>query len=143
MQIHELRKIYKRKYKKRVGRGGKKGTYCGRGIKGQRARAGRRLKPMIREIIKKYPKLRGFKFKAKKQSLAIINAGILEKHFKVGDLISPKTLLEKKIIRKILGKLPQVKILGKGEIKKALTIKDCLLSKSAREKIKKAGGIIK
>lgn len=65
MQLHELKPKHKRKKRKRVGRGGKRGTYSGRGIKGQKARAGRRLKPVIRELIKRYPKLRGYKFKAK------------------------------------------------------------------------------
>lgn len=65
MQLHELKPIHKRKKAKRVGRGGKRGTYSGRGQKGQRARAGRKMKPVVREIIKRYPKLRGYKLKAK------------------------------------------------------------------------------
>jgi len=52
-------------------------------------------------------------------------------------------LLEKKIIRRIKGKVPKVKILGEGKITKALTVEDCLISKQAREKIEKAGGTIK
>ena len=56
MQIHELRPKHKNKSKKRVGRGGKKGTYSGRGGKGQTARAGSKVKPLIRELIKRYPK---------------------------------------------------------------------------------------
>jgi len=59
MQLHELKPIHKLKKRKRVGRGGKKGTYSGRGIKGQKSRAGRKLKPAIRELIKRYPKIRG------------------------------------------------------------------------------------
>lgn len=59
MQLHELKPIHKRKKPKRIGRGGKRGTYSGRGVKGQKARAGRKLKPIIREIIKRYPKIRG------------------------------------------------------------------------------------
>jgi large subunit ribosomal protein L15 len=67
MQLHELKPRHKLKKKKRVGRGGKRGTYSGRGQKGQLARAGRKLKPIVREIIKRYPKLRGYKFKARKK----------------------------------------------------------------------------
>jgi len=52
-------------------------------------------------------------------------------------------LLEKKIIRKIKGKLPEVKILGKGKITKKLTVEGCELSKTAKEKIEKAGGSVK
>lgn len=142
MQLNELKPIHKKKERKRVGRGGKRGTYSGRGIKGQKARAGRKLKPIIREIIKRYPKLRGYRIKTKKEKPTIINLEILEKKFISGEKVSPKILLKKKIISKIKGKIPQVKILGKGEIKKPLLIKGCLISKQAKEKIEKAGGKI-
>jgi len=155
MQLDELSPKHKLKKRKRVGRGGKRGTYSGKGIKGQRARAGRRLKPIIRELIKRYPKLRGYKFKKVKLKPAIVNLQILEKKFKAGLIISPKTLLEKKIIRRIKGRVPVVKILGRhppttlkqkrapGKLTKKLIIEGCQVSKSAREEIEKAGGIIK
>jgi len=143
MELYQLKPIHKKKRPKRVGRGGKRGTYAGRGVKGQKARAGRRLKPAIRELIKKYPKLRGYRFKPKKEILAIVNIEVLEKKFKTSEIVSPKTLLEKKIIGRIKGRIPKVKILAKGKLTKALTIEGCLVSKSAEEKIKKAGGTIK
>lgn len=65
MQLHELKPNHKLKKTKRVGRGGKRGTYSGHGIKGQKSRAGRKMQPIIRNIIKRYPKLRGHKFKSK------------------------------------------------------------------------------
>jgi len=68
MQLHQVKPSHKTKTKKRVGRGGKKGTYSGRGIKGQKARAGAKLKPAIRDLIKKIPKLRGYKFKKKSKA---------------------------------------------------------------------------
>lgn len=68
MQLNDLKPIHKNKKRKRVGRGGKRGTYSGRGQKGQLSRAGRKLKPVIREIIKRYPKLRGYKFKSFKKN---------------------------------------------------------------------------
>lgn len=144
MQLHEIRPIHKLKKRKRIGRGGKRGTYAGRGIKGQRSRAGRKLKPAIRELIKKYPKLRGYKFKSKSkiQRIAILNLEVLEKKFNSGEKITPEILLEKRIIRRIKGRIPKVKILGKGEIKKSLIIEGCKFSKSAEEKIKKAKGEI-
>lgn len=141
MQLHQLKPAHPQKKPKRIGRGGKKGTYCGRGVKGQKARAGRKLKPIIREILKKYPKLRGYQFKAKKE-VEIVNLETLEKKFKAGEVVEPKTLLERKIIKKKAGKIPKVKILGRGEITKPLIIKNCLFSKKAQEKIKKAGGEI-
>jgi len=142
MQLHQLKPIHKLKKPKRVGRGGKRGTYCGRGIKGQRARAGRKLQPIIRELIKRYPKMRGYrsKVKSQKSKLAVFNLEILEKRFNAGEKVSPQVLLEKKIISRIKGKLPEIKILGKGEIKKPLTVENCKVSKQAKEKIEKAGG---
>lgn len=137
MQIHQLKPKHKLKKKKRVGRGGKRGTYSGKGQKGQKARAGRKMMPAIRELIKKYPKLRGYRFKKRDNIIAIVNIENLEKKFKDSEVVSPKTLLEKKLIRRIKGRLPKVKILGKGELTKKLIIKDCELSKSAKEKINK------
>jgi len=65
MQLHEIKPIHKLKSKKRIGRGGKRGTYCGKGVKGQKARAGAKIRPEIRDLIKKIHKKRGYKFKAK------------------------------------------------------------------------------
>jgi len=147
MQLHELKPIHKTKKRKRVGRGGKRGTYSGRGLKGQKARSGKRLKPFIRELIKKYPKLRGYRQRIKIQSLksktAILNLEVLENKFNTNEKVTPEILLEKRIIRKIKGETPQVKILGKGEISKPLEIENCQFSKQAKEKIEKAGGKIK
>jgi len=143
MQLHELKPIYKFKKAKRVGRGGKRGTHSGRGIKGQSARAGRKMKPIIRELIKRYPKLRGYKFKRVNLKPAVVNIEILEKKFKSADVISPKVLLEKRIICRIKGRIPKVKILANGKLTRALIIENCQVSKSAKEEIEKAGGAIK
>jgi len=143
MQLQELKPIHKRKKRKRIGRGGKRGTYSGRGIKGQKARAGRRLKPVIRELIKKYPKLRGYKFKQAELKPAIVNIETLEKKFQTGEVVTPKVLLERKIIRRIKGRLPRVKILGEGELSKPLTVENCLVSKKAKEIIEKIHGVVK
>jgi len=147
MQLHELKPIHKFKKPKRIGRGGKKGAYSGRGQKGQKSRAGRRLKPIIREFIKKYPKLRGHRQKLNNRNLKlktkVLNLEILEKKFTSGEIVNPEVLLERKLIHKIEGRAPKVKILGKGEIKKSLVIDGCQISKSAKEKIEKAGGTIK
>ena len=147
MQLHDIHPIHKSKKKKRIGRGGKRGTYSGKGQKGQKSRAGARFEPIIRGLIKKYPKLRGYKFKSKHKTqnakVVIVNLDVLEKRFKAGEKVTPQNLLEKKIISKIKGKMPQVKILGRGEITKSLTIENCELSKSAKEKVEKAAGQIK
>lgn len=143
MQLHELKPTHKRTRGKRIGRGGKRGTYCGRGVKGQKSRAGRKMVPSIRQLIKKYPKLRGYKFKPQREKPEIIDVDILEKNFEKGDLVSPKTLLEKKLISRMKGKTPKVKILGRGKLNKNLTVENCQVSKSAEEKIKKVKGMIK
>jgi len=142
MKLHQL---HKSKKTKRVGRGGKRGTYSGRGLKGQKSRAGRKLQPIIRELIKKYPKLRGYRAKRREKKIVEINIAILNEKFKGGEIINPKVLIEKKIIGRIKGKIPVVKILGRhpGEIKKKLIIEGCQVSKGAREEIEKAGGIVK
>ena len=141
MQLHELKPIHKFKKPKRIGRGGKRGGPSSRGVQGKTASP-----PPIRELIKKYPKLRGYRMKfqiPKSKSQTIFNLDILEKKFNVGEKVSPEILLEKKIIRKIKGRMPQVKLLGGGELTKALTIEGCQASKSAKEKIKKAEGTVK
>lgn len=143
MQLHELKPIHKKKRRKRVGRGGKRGTYSGRGIKGQSARSGRRLKPAIRSLIKRYPKLRGYRFGSQKVKPAVVNLEALEKKFKTGDKINPEILLKQRLIRKIRGRIPSVKILGKGKLTKSLTIEGCAISKTAREQIEKNHGVVK
>lgn len=143
MQIHQIKPLHKKRAKKRVGRGGKRGTYSGRGVKGQKARAGRKMPPIIRDIIKRYPKLRGYRYKGIKKLLVGVNLSVLEKKFEAGEIVEPEILIKKRIIRRISGKTPPVKILGAGEIKKPLTFKNCLVSKEARVKIEKAGGEIR
>lgn len=143
MQLHELKPTHKRKKGKRIGRGGKRGTYSGRGVKGQKSRAGRKMVPSIRQLIKKYPKLRGYRFKPRRQKPEIVDVDVLEKNFEKGGLVSPKTLLEKKLISRMKGKTPKVKILGRGKLNKNLIVENCQISKSAKEKIEKVKGVIK
>lgn len=143
MQINEVKPKHKPKGKKRIGRGGKKGNYSGKGMKGQSSRAGRKLVPIIRGIIKRYPKLRGYRAKDTSFKTVILNLDILEKNFKNSDNVNPSILIERHLIRRIKGKTPMVKILGKGELKKKLDIEKCEVSKAAKEKIEKAGGSIK
>ena len=112
-------------------------------MKGQKSRAGRKLQPAIRQLFKRYPKLRGYRLHSIAQDFAIINIGKLEEKFQSGEQVFPKSLAEKRIIRKRKGKLPAVKILSKGELTKKLMISDCEVSLSAKEKIEKAGGQIK
>lgn len=143
MQIHQVKPRHKMKVRKRVGRGGCHGTYSGRGLKGQLSRAGRKLVPSIREFIKKYPKLKGYRARTNGDVSVIINIGDIAKKTTGLETITPWALIEKKLIRRIGGKVPSVKILGTGEIDRKITVEGCVVSKSAKEKIEKAGGVIK
>lgn len=143
MQLHEIKSKYPRQSRKRVGRGGKRGTYCGRGRKGQKARESHNFAPVIRSLIKRYPKLRGYRFKTRKGEIAVVNLEALENKFQTGDTVNPESLLKFGLIRRIKGVLPLVKILAKGKLTKKLTIEKCQVSKSAKEAIEKANGVVK
>lgn len=134
MQLHELKTIHKQKNKKRVGRGGKRGTYSGHGLKGQRSRAGKNFKPIIRDLIKRYPKLRGYKAKKRESKTVVLNIADLEKSFSASGIVNPKELLKMGLVRRINGKTPKVKILAVGEIKKALRY---IIAKSLKKRKKK------
>lgn len=126
-----------------MGRGGKKGAYSGRGIKGQRARAGAKFKPIIRELIKRYPKLRGYRHDDAPAKFQVVALGAIEKAFLHGEAVRPESLVAKRLAKHAGGRNPKIKILGDGNITKALIIEGCAVSKSARTRIEKAGGTIK
>ncbi|HTH93509.1 MAG TPA: 50S ribosomal protein L15 [Candidatus Paceibacterota bacterium] len=141
-----LQRTTKNKKAKTVGRGSKRGKTSGRGTKGQKARAGHKIRPQLRDIIKKLPKLRGrgkninkaFRIKA-----TPVNVGLIAKSFEAKASITPSTLFEKGLIRRVGGKLPKVKILGAGEIDFSVMVYDCEVSPAAKTKIEAAGGTIK
>jgi len=135
MQLHQLSPKTKQKKEKRIGRGGKRGTYSGRGIKGQKARAGHKIRPQERDILKKIPKLRGYKFKSFRPKPAIVNLGEFKKAFKPGEIVNPETLWKIGLVSKIKGIMPKVKILGKGKLDMKLSFKDVKFSKSAAKNI--------
>jgi large subunit ribosomal protein L15 len=133
MQLHQIKPKNINKNKKRVGRGGKRGTFSGKGAKGQLARAGRKLRPDLREAVKKIPKRRGYDFQSFRIKPQIINLKDLNEKFKDGETVSPITLLEKGLIAKIKDRMPEVKILGAGKLTKKLKVEKCKLSKSAEK----------
>ena len=143
MQIHELKPKHKNRAKKRVGRGGKHGSYSGKGIKGQKSRAGRKMEPIIRSLIKRYPKLKGYRGFSVENYIAVVNVDVLDKNSKDGETINPENLVKKGLISKVKGKVPKVKILGTGKLTKKLVVENCKTSKTAKEAITKAGGSIK
>lgn len=142
MQLNTLKRKNPNKKARLVGRGGTRGKTSGRGGKGQTARAGNKRRPEIRDIIKKLPKLRGYRFSSHVIPFTVVNVDALN-IFKAGEAVNGESLFAKNLIRKVGGVIPKVKILGNGEIKVKLSIENCIVSKSAREKIEKVGGSIK
>ena len=144
MNINDVNEgIVKYKKRKRIGRGTGSGLgkTSGRGHKGQRSRAGHSqhptfqggAMPMIRRIAK-----RGFN---NKFALVIgeVNVGDLEANFNAGDEVTPDSLRQKGLANY---KYDVLKVLAKGEISKKLSVSAHRFSKSAKEKIEKAGGTI-
>ena len=142
MQLHTLKRQHPNKKSRLVGRRGTRGKTSGRGGKGQTARAGNKRRPQMRDIIKKIPKLRGYKFKSIMNKFAPVNVGALNV-FESGATVNGAALFEKNIIRKVGGVFPKVKILGTGDLKVKLSVVGCAVSTSARTKIEKAGGSVK
>lgn len=146
MQIHNIKRKTANKKVMLVGRGGKKGKTSGRGGKGQTARAGHKARPEWRDFIKRMPKLRGYAFQSitgLKNPVVAINLDLIEIAFDSGETVKPSTLFARGVIEQYKGKNQKIKILGGGEIKKKVTIVGCTVSKSAKEKIEKAGGVVK
>ncbi len=146
MQLHNIKPSHKTKKKKRIARGGKRGGYSGRGIKGQKSRAGAKIRPAIRDLITKFPKQRGrakHVFKSLVKKHVVLNLRDIEKKFRNGEIVNPATLFKKKLITGKESAISKIKILGDGEISKKLAFHNVLLSKSARVKIEKADGTVK
>jgi large subunit ribosomal protein L15 len=152
LNLHSLKPAQARKDRKRVGRGlgSGKGRYSGRGIKGQKARSGSHKLPAGFEggqmpIDMRLGKLRGNTsadampigpFRTYSQP---VNLRDLEERFEAGAEVTPETLREKRLISKVS---VDVKVLGVGELSKALSVSAHGFSKSAKEKIEKAGGSV-
>jgi large subunit ribosomal protein L15 len=143
MQTNSLKRQHPNRKSIQVARGGKRGKTAGRGTKGQKARAGHRMRPEIRDLIKKLPKLRGrganifTSIQEKPQAVNLVDiqkAGITE--------VNLVTLLKAGVISRRNGRVPMVKILGTGEITSKVTVSNCTVSAAAKDKIEKAGGSI-
>ncbi len=140
MKVHDLKPAEgSRTRRKRKGRGigGKGGKTAGRGTKGQRARNTVRVgfEGGQLPLQQRMPKLRGFNnpFRVDYQAInldTISESGLSD--------ISPETLLEKGLV----GKGALVKVLGRGELSGAVTVKAHAFSKSAEEAITAAGGTV-
>lgn len=131
----------------RVGRGQSsgRGKQSGRGGKGQTARAGAKIRPAWRDIVKRLPKRRGF---GKNRGRTVVGTrldaraiavGRLNKLFESDSTVSLSTLAERGITGR---KLQGVKIVGGGELTKKLIVKGIQVSASAQTAIEKVGGIV-
>ena len=146
MQLHSLTPRTKNKKNPPVGRGGKRGKTSGRGGKGQTARAGHKIRPEVRDLIKKLPKRRGHgknrarTVRTNRIPVSAVNLDALELNYKAGETVSPATLLARGVVRRAKGRAPMVKILGTGSLTKALTVTGCALSATALAAITSAGG---
>ena len=142
MKLNELSPAagsVKEAYRKGRGHGSGNGKTAGRGHKGQKARSGGGTRigfeggqmPLARRL----PKF-GFNNIFATQ-YAIVNVADLEAAFNAGDVVDTEALKAKGLVKK---SLDGVKVLGNGELTKALTVKAAAYSASAKEKIEKAGG---
>jgi large subunit ribosomal protein L15 len=152
LNLSNLRPAQPRKDRKRVGRGlgSGKGRYSGRGIKGQKSRAGSHMMPAGFEggqmpIDMRMGKLRGNTsadampigpFRTYSQP---VNVGELEARFDAGTEVTPEALKAAGLIRKVS---VDVKVLGQGELQTKLSVSAHGFSKSAVEKIEAAGGTV-
>jgi large subunit ribosomal protein L15 len=152
LNLTTLKPAQARKDRKRVGRGlgSGKGRYSGRGIKGQKSRAGSHTMPAGFEggqmpIDMRLPKLRGNTsadakpvgpFRTYSQP---VNLRDLEARFEAGTEVTPETLKAAGLIRSIR---KDVKVLGVGQLTKALTVTAHGFSATARAAIESAGGTV-
>lgn len=142
--LHQLKpKKGATKNSKRQGRGDSsgKGSFCGRGCKGQGARKSGNVRPGFEggqtPIIMRLPKLRGFK-SPNKTTFQVVNVNDLN-CFKDGEEVNMEKLLEKRLIH---SKDAPIKILGDGKLERKLNIKVHKLSSSAKAKVLASGGKI-
>ncbi|MEK7077974.1 MAG: uL15 family ribosomal protein [Patescibacteria group bacterium] len=143
MDLHQLKPTIKKKKEKRIGRGGKRGTTSGRGTKGQKSRAGHRIRPAVRDLMMKIPQKRGIGFKIQSAAFSIIDLTVLENNFKAGEKISPKVLMNRGLVESKKGARPKIKVLGEGRLTKKLILENLAVSQKAAEIILALGGEIR
>ena len=146
MKLHHITLKVRSRSKQRIGRGGKRGSYSGRGVKGQKSRAGRKLRPAQRDLILRLPKLRGFRNKIKKDKPIIFNLKDLSRAIKTNSKPdSPLTIHREFLVQSGIVSAEytgEIKILSHGDSTIPLIIEGIIVSKRTKEKIEKAGGSV-
>jgi len=137
MQLHSLQPKTSRSSKKRVGRGGKRGTYSGKGQKGQKSRAGAKMRPGLRDVLISTPKLRGFDNKPTSPPRIAVTLGTIAKLKETE--ITPRTLLKHGILRRT----QKAKIVAGGLLESKKHITGIPVSSGAKKLIEEAGGNVK
>ncbi len=122
-----------------MGRGDKT---AGRGTKGQKARAGAKIRPAIRDIIKKLPKQRGYRFHSFRPRPVAVDLTRIAERFSNGHTVDLSSLLARGLIRRMKGRMPMVKVLGSRPIQKRLTFRGLEFSAAARARVQEAGGTV-
>ena len=142
MKLHDLRPAEgSTKRRKRVGRGisAGQGKTAGRGTKGQNSRTGGGVKPYFEggqlPLVRRLPHTRGFT-NIFRVNFQVVNLDTLEAKFDSGAQVTPAALVE----RGLIDHVRNVKVLGRGDLKKALSVQAHVFSASAKEKIVAAGG---
>ena len=137
MQLHELQLNNPLKRRIRIGRGGKRGNYSGRCLKGQKSRSGRNIRPAERDLIIRIPKLRGYNNHSIKEKPIHININDLSRIKGQYEIIDKDVLVKEGLVR---ATAHAIKVLSDGEITKSFQCKGMAFSKSAKTKIEAAGG---
>ncbi len=145
MRLHDLKPNPGAKHRKKrlgIGESSGQGKTSGKGHKGQKARSGGSIRPGFEggqmPLIRRLPK-RGFNNKQFKTVFGTVNLDDLDRLFEDGASVDEAALRQHGLVR---GKLDGVKVLGRGEITKKLTLEVDHLTATAREKIEAAGGSI-
>ncbi|MBP05417.1 MAG: 50S ribosomal protein L15 [Chloroflexi bacterium] len=142
-QLHDIKRKNKNTPKSnQVGRGNaSKGTYSGRGIKGQLSRSGGNLNPTFEggqlRLVKKLPHMRGFTNVFKKDYVALNISDLI--NIFTQDSVTIEDFKKKGVIKN----KQMIKVLGNGEISKSINLEVHAISSSAKSKIEKAGGEVK
>ena len=144
MQAHQVRPVYSRRPRKRIGRGlgSGHGTYAGRGMKGQKSRSGGGVRPSFEggqlPQVKGLPTLRGFT-NIFRREYQVVNLERLSHLPESVTQVTPELMKQHGLVK---SSRRLVKVLGQGELTRSLQVQANKFSQTARAKIEAAGGTV-